>query len=66
MAKTWTFMGHWNDSDELELEYHVEGVVEDPRIDSGFSEGGLFAASGTGDTPEQVWAQIKKQYESAL
>ena len=59
-------MGHWNDSDELELEYHVEGVVEDQRIDSGFWEGGLFAESGTGDTPEQVWAAIKKQYESAL
>lgn len=66
MAQTWTFMGHWNDSDELELEYHVEGVVEDPRIDSGFWEGGLFAASGTGDTPEQVWAAIKEEYESQV
>jgi hypothetical protein len=59
-------MAHWNDSDELELEYYVDGEVEDPRIDSGFWEGGLFAESGTGDTPEQAWARIKKQYESAL
>lgn len=66
MAHTWTFFGHWNDSDELELEYHVEGDVEDQRDDSGFWDGGLFAASGTGDTPDQAWAEIKKEYESEL
>ena len=60
---TWTFMGHWNNSDELELEYYVEGEAEDPRIDNGYWEGGLFAASGSGPTPEQAWAAIKKQYE---
>lgn len=40
--------------------------ARDPRIDSGFWEGGLFAASGTGDTPEQVWAEIKEEYESEV
>lgn len=63
MAKIWTFMAHWNDYDEVELEYYVEGEVEDPREGPGSREGQLFAESGTGETPEQVWAQIKAFYE---
>ena len=59
-------MGHWTDADELELEYHVEGEVEDPRVDDGHWEGGLFSDSGSGETPERVWAKIKAQYESEL
>ena len=57
-------MAHWTDGDELELEYYVSGEVEDPRVDTGYWSGGLFAESGSGATPEAVWALIKKQYEA--
>ena len=66
VAGTWTFFAHWTDADELELEYYVPGEVEDDRVDTGYWAGGLFAASGTGATPESVWARIKKQYEDEL
>lgn len=59
-------MGHWSDSDELELEYYVEGAVQDDRVDTGYWQGGLFAESGSGDDPDTVWAEIKERYESEL
>ncbi|WP_301124018.1 hypothetical protein [Mycolicibacterium fortuitum] len=61
---TWTFMGHWSDSDELELDFYVEGQVEDRRIDTGRWEGGLFSDSGTGEDPHKVWDAIKRSYEA--
>lgn len=61
---TWTFMGHWNDADELELDYYVPGEVEDMRVDVGRYEGGLFADSASGTSPEAAWAALRKEYES--
>ena len=61
----WTFFGHWNDADELELEYYSPGRQEDQRIDAGFWAGGLFCDSGQGEDPMLVWADVKREYETA-
>ena len=61
---TWTFMAHWSEADELELEHYVPGEVGDQRIDTGYWAGGLFAESGSAETPEAAWAQIKARYET--
>lgn len=63
---TWTFMGHWDDSDELVLEYYVDGEVEDPRKDCGRWQGGLFSDFGTGATPEEAWDEIRREYDGNL
>lgn len=61
----WTFFGHWED-DQIVLEYHVAGEVEDDREDDGYWDQGLWAASGSGDTWEQAWETVRAEYEGAV
>jgi hypothetical protein len=61
---TWTFFGHWED-DRIVVEYYVPGEVEDPRIDTGHWEQGLWAAAGSGATPHQAQVAVVAEYEAA-
>lgn len=63
--QTWTVVGHWENS-RIQVEYVVDGDYEDPRIDTGYWEEGLFAASGQGRTAEEVIAAVRQQYETPL
>jgi hypothetical protein len=56
-------VGHW-ENDQIVVEYVVEGEYEDPRIDSGYWEQGLFAASETDKTQEEALARVRAEYES--
>lgn len=60
--QTWTFMGHW-DNDHIEVEYAVEGVVQDQRIDTGYWPQGLWAAAASGATIEEAQANAIAEYE---
>lgn len=42
----------------------MPGEVEDMRVDVGRYEGGLFADSASGTSPEAAWAALRKEYES--
>ena len=64
MSGTWTFFAHWNDADELVLDYHVPGEVDDHRVDDGRWQGGLFSEVGTGADPESAWKVIRAEYEA--
>ena len=61
--ETWTFVGHWEE-DKIIVEYVLPGEVEDRRVDVGYWEQGLWAASGTGATLEETQAAVIKYYES--
>jgi hypothetical protein len=61
--QTWTFVGHWEDS-RIVVEYVLPGDVEDERIDTGYWDEGLWAASGSGETMESAQAATVAEYES--
>lgn len=63
--QTWTVVGHWENG-EIQVEYVVEGAYQDPRIDTGCWEEGLFAASGQGRTVEEAIAAVRAEYEDPL
>lgn len=63
--QTWTFFGHWEGS-RIVVEYYVPGEVEDPRVDTGYWDEGLWADSGTGATPEEAQAAVVAEYEQDL
>lgn len=46
-AGTWTFCGHWG-NDRIQVEYTMPGEVSDDRIDIGYWEQGLWAATAGG------------------
>lgn len=60
---TWTMCAHWDDADEIVVDYWLEGEVEDRRIDTGTHAGGLFAAAGSGLTLEEAERNIRAEYE---
>lgn len=62
--QTWTFFGHWSDADEIVVEYTMEGDHQDPREDTGFWSGGLFAEAETGLTQDEALAKIRARYEN--
>lgn len=62
---TWTFFGHW-EADRIVVEYHQAGRVSDPRVDTGYWEQGLWAASGSGATVEDAQAAAVAEYEGDL
>jgi hypothetical protein len=61
--QTWTFVGHWED-DRIVVEYVLPGEQDDDRIDMGFWEQGLWAASGSGATMEEAQAAVLAEYEA--
>jgi hypothetical protein len=61
--KTWTVVGHW-DNGEIVAEYFLPGEQQDQRIDNGYWDEGLFAASAQGRTPEEALAAVRAEYES--
>lgn len=61
---TWTFYGHWEGS-HIEVEYYVDGIVADERADTGYHEGGLWAAHGSGATVEEAQASTVAEYEDS-
>jgi hypothetical protein len=61
--KTWTFVGHW-ENDRIEVEYILDGEVQDTREDTGYWEQGLWAASGTGNTVKEAQANAVAEYEA--
>ena len=63
--KTWTFMGHW-EGGEIVIEYHMEGEHEDLRIDNGYWEEGLFAASASGLTYDDAEAKVRAEYAPSV
>lgn len=65
-AFTWTFCGHWNDGDSLDVEYALPGEQEDQRIDTGQWPGGLWAAAGTGRTMNIARADALAAYDHTL
>lgn len=65
-GNTWTFVGHWDDSDRIVVEYVLDGDVEDTREDTGQYEGGLWAASASGRTVGEAQAAAINEYESEL
>jgi hypothetical protein len=59
-------VGHWNDADEIEVEYVIPDVDFDwldPREDTGFWQGGLFADLASGATAEEAIAKVRAEYE---
>jgi hypothetical protein len=64
VEQTWTFVGHWED-DRIVVEYVLPGQVEDDRIDTGYWEQGLWAASGTGTDMAVTQAAVIAEYEDA-
>jgi hypothetical protein len=62
---TWTFFGHW-ENDALAIEYTVEGVVEDLRVDTGYWEEGLWCDSATAETEDEALAALREEYECAF
>ena len=60
---TWTFVGHWENS-EIVVEYVLEGEQQDQRVDAGYWEEGLFAASGDGTTQDEALAAVRAEYEN--
>lgn len=64
-TSTWSFVGHW-ENDEIVVEYVVPGdEYEDPRIDTGYWDEGLFCASAEGHTQEEALAALRAEYESS-
>lgn len=63
MKPIWTCFGHWEDDGTLALDDFEPGEVEDEREEDFRYEGGLWAASGPGDTPEEAFAALRKEYE---
>ncbi len=61
---TWTVVGHW-ECGEIVVEYVMEGDHQDPRIDTGYWDEGLFAAPGQGHTVEEAVAAVRAEYEAA-
>ncbi|MEB3023420.1 MULTISPECIES: hypothetical protein [Mycolicibacter] len=60
--KTWTVVGHWEGC-EIVIENVVEGDYQDPRIDTGYWDEGLFAAPGQGRTMQEAIAAVRAEYE---
>lgn len=60
--KTWTIVGHWENG-AIVVEYVLEGEHQDPRIDTGYWDEGLFAAPGSGATMEEAIAAVRAEYE---
>jgi hypothetical protein len=60
--RTWTFYGHW-DNDGIVVEYTRPGEHQDDRVDTGFWEQGLFAASASGRTKEEALGKLRAEYE---
>lgn len=60
--QTWTFFGHWEE-DRIVVEYVLPGIEEDERIDVGYWEQGLWAASGSGATMAEAQAAVIAEYE---
>lgn len=63
--QTWTFVGHW-ENDRIVVEYVLPGEVPDDRIDTGYWEQGLWAASGTGTDMEATQAAVIAEYEGEV
>jgi hypothetical protein len=60
--QTWTFFGHW-ENDRIVVETYVKGEVDDPRVDTGAHEQGLWAASGTGTTVDEARTSALGEYD---
>lgn len=63
---TWTFFGHWDDSDEIVIEYTLVGEHNDDRDDDGEWAGGLWCDSASGATVEEARATVIAQYMSEM
>ena len=61
-VNTWTIVGHWENS-VIVVEYTLEGEHQDPRIDTGYWDEGLFAAPGQGATIDEAIAAVRAEYE---
>lgn len=61
--QTWTFFGHWDESDELVIEHAVVGEHQDVRPDDGHHPGGLWCDSATGPTMEAAEQSVREHYE---
>jgi hypothetical protein len=61
--QTWTFCGHW-DNDIIEIDYVLPGEVDDERIDTGYWEQGLWAASASGATMAEAQAAAIAEYSA--
>lgn len=61
--QTWSFVGHWENG-RIVAEFVVPGEYEDPRIETGYWDEGLFAAPGEGRTEDEALAAVRAEYET--